>query len=133
MTTYLLFIGTMNALGTLLLLGALNEGFADGLLRRWTYIIPRDVPYQHSEYSRLWLWWAIVGTSVFAFLNIVAASWPAEFATWIVIGDVWAYACFEALAIAGTLSTRFDQGLWVAHILWIGQGGWGAMVVGGVV
>lgn len=128
MSTYLTFIGAMNLLGALLLLGALSESFADGLLRRWTYILPPDVPFTHSPYGRLWLWWAIIGTGFFGALNVIAAGWPAEFARVIVYGDIYAYFAFEALAIAGTFSPRYGKGVLVAHFLWIGQGGWGVFV-----
>ena len=125
MSVYLSFIGVMNLLGTLLLLGALRESFADGLLRRWTYVIPRDTPYTHSAYGRVWLWWAAIGTGFFGVLNLVAAHWPEPFARVVLYGDIYAYASFEALAIAGTLSGRYGPGMSVAHVLWLGQGGWG--------
>ena len=128
MTAYLYFIGTANALGTLLLLGALSEGFADGLLRRWTQILPADAPYEHSAYGRLWLWWAIIGTGFFAAINMVAASWPPSCARVVVFGNIYCYLSFEALAIAGSLSPRFGPGVHVAHVLWLGQAGWGAYV-----
>ncbi len=125
MPTYLTFIGTMNVIGTCLLLGALNERFSDALLRRWTWIIPQDREFRHSDYSRVWLWWAIIGTAVFSGWNIIAANWPAEQARIIVWGDVVAYGSFEALAIAGSLSRNYGPGIHVAHVLWIGQAGWG--------
>ena len=129
MSAYLYFIGTMNALGALLLLGALNERFADGLVRRWTYMIPAEARYEHSAYGRIWLWWAIIGTAFFGALNLIAASWPWEFARVVVYGDIFCYAAFELLAIAGSFSPRYGPGLKVvAHFLWIGQGGWGVFV-----
>lgn len=133
MRSYLIFIGIMNALGTLLLLGALHQNFADGLLRRWTYLLPAQTPYQHSAYGRIWLWWAIIGAAVFAGWNLAAAAWPPEFARVIVLGDIFAYGIFELLAIGGTLSPRFGPGIWIAHGLWLGQAGWGiAVYAGGV-
>lgn len=125
MSSYLCFIGAMNVMGSILLLGALSDWFADGLLRRWTQIIPPDVPYAHGPYARIWLWWAAIGTGFFGVLNVVASDWPPAFGRVVLYGDVYAYASFEALAIAGTLSRRFGPGLWVAHPLWLGQGGWG--------
>lgn len=125
MSVYLTFIGVMNLLGALCLLGALHEGFADLLLRRLCWIIPQARPYQHSDYGRLWLWWAIIGTFVFGGWNLCAASWPERFARVIVAGDVLAYGSFELLAIAGSLSSRFGPGVHVAHVLWLGQAGWG--------
>ena len=125
MTTFLLFIGTMNALGALLMIGALKSSVSDFLLRRATYLLPQDQPFVHSSYSHLWLWWAIIATSVLAALNLVAAGWPPEYARAIVMGDVAAYAAFEALAIAGTFSSRYGPGVYVAHFLWLSQAGWG--------
>lgn len=131
MRTYLGFIGTMNALGTLLLLGALNQGFADGLLRRWTWLIPQSEPYRHSPFGRVWLWWAVIGTAWFSVINFVAMDWPVAFARVVAWGNVGAYGAFEALAIAATLSMRYGPGMTVAHVLWIAQAGWGLWVLYG--
>jgi hypothetical protein len=128
MSIYMSFVGAMNVMGALLLLGALSETFADGLLRRWTYIIPPDEPYVHSRYGRLWLWWAAIGTGFFGVLNLVAAHWPEAYARVVLYGDIYAYLSFEALAIAGSLSGRYGRGMAVAHCLWLGQGGWGVAV-----
>jgi hypothetical protein len=125
MTTFLLFIGAMNALGALLMVGALESRVSDFILRRATYLLPASTPFEHSAYSHLWLWWAIVATAVLAALNFVAAGWPAEYARAIVMGDVAAYLAFEALAIAGTFSSRYGPGVYVAHVLWLSQAGWG--------
>ena len=62
MSTYLTFIGCMNAAGAVILLACLNEDFADRLLRRWFYIVPQDTPYKHSAYGPIWLWWATIGS-----------------------------------------------------------------------
>lgn len=125
MTTFLLFIGTMNALGTLLMIASLESRVSDFVLRRATYLLPADKPFEHSAYSHLWLWWAIIATGVLSALNLVAAGWPPEYARTIVMGDVAAYAAFEALAIAGSFSPRYGGGVYVAHVLWLGQAGWG--------
>lgn len=125
MPAYLLFIGAMNVFGALLMVAALKSSVSDLLLRRLTYILPADKPFVHSPYSHIWLWWAIIATAVLAGLNLVAADWPPEYARVIVIGDVAAYSAFEALAIAGTLSPRYGRGVLVAHVLWVGQAGWG--------
>ncbi len=122
---YLAWIGCANALGVGLLVGALHEGFADGLLRRWTRMIPPDEPYRHSPYGRVWLWWAIIGTGFFAALNFVALGWPPAYARVIAWGNVYCYGSFELLAIAASLSPRWGAGVRVAHVLWIGQTGWG--------
>jgi hypothetical protein len=125
MSAYMIYVGSVNVLGTFLLLGALSDDFSDLLLRRFSRIIPDDVPFRHSEYSRVWLWWAIIGTGFFGALNLVASSWPPEYARVIVWGNVYAYASFELLAIAGSLSPRYGSGIHLCHLLWIGQGGWG--------
>ena len=125
MSTYLIFIGAANLIGAFLLLACLKESWADLLLRRLCYFLPQEKPYVHSEYSRLFLWWAIIGTGFFGAINIVASGWPTEYATWIVYGNIYCYAAFELLAIAGSLSPRFGAGVHVAHVLWIGQAGWG--------
>ena len=127
MTTYLWWIGSVNGLGFFLLLGAMSDHFADGLLRRWTKILPDDQPYRHSDYSRVWLWWAVIGTGFYAGINIIATDWPAEYARVIVWGNVYAYGFFELLAIAATRSPRYGRGIWVTHVLWIAQGGWGVV------
>ena len=129
MATYLTFIGAANLLGAGLLAGCLREGFADLLLRRLCWILPQDRPYQHSEYGRLWLWWALVGTAVFGAWNVLAAGWAPEIQRAIAWGDVAAYLAFEALAIAGSLSPRFGPGVHVCHALWLGQAGWGLAVL----
>ena len=117
------------ALGFFLLLGAMSDNFADGLLRRWSKIIPDDKPYRHSEYSRVWLWWAVIGAGFYAGLNFVALDWPWEYARWIVLGNVYAYGFFELLAIGATLNRkRWGVGIYVTHFLWIGQAGWGVLV-----
>lgn len=128
MDIYLTFIGVANLLGAALLLACLREDVADLFLRRLTYIVPHDTPYVHSAYGRVWLWWAIIGTTVFGAWNVVASGWPVEVARVIVWGDVFAYGAFEALAIAGSLSARFGPGVHVCHALWLGQGGWGLWV-----
>lgn len=128
MSLYLYFIGTMNTIGALLLVGALSDDFSDKLLRRWTSIIRPDTRFVHSEYSRVWLWWAIIGTAFFGPLNLVAASWPPEFARTIVYGDIFCYSVFELLAIAMTFSDKYGPGKYVTHFLWIGQAGWGVIV-----
>lgn len=125
MRHYLCFIGVMNALGVLALLGCLREDVADRLLRRWCWIVPQDHPYTHSPYGRLWLWWAILGTAAFSAWNLAATTWPPELARQIILGDVCVYLGFEALAIAGSRSPRFGPGVHVAHVLWLGQAGWG--------
>lgn len=119
----------MNALGVLVMVGALRSSVSDFVLRRATYLLPADQPFEHSRYSHLWLWWAIVGTAVLAALNWVAAGWPPEYARAIVVADVGAYLAFEALAIAGTLSPRYGPGVYVAHVLWLSQAGWGIAVL----
>lgn len=129
MDAYFYWIGGANLVGMALLLGALSDDFADGLLRRWTQIIPVDKPFAHGEYSRIWLWWAIIGAGFYGAINLVASTWPREYAIWIVYGNIYAYAFFEVLAIAGTVfSNRYGPGLRFAHLLWIGQGGWGVYV-----
>ncbi|MFN0246828.1 MAG: hypothetical protein ACKV2T_07955 [Kofleriaceae bacterium] len=129
MTTYLLFIGTMNAFGVVLMVAALKSSVSDWVLRRATFILPADARFEHSAYSHIWLWWAIIATAVLSALNWVAAGWPSEYARAIVMGDVAAYAAFEALAIAGSLSRRYGRGLYIAHVLWIGQAGWGVVTL----
>ena len=132
MRTYLLYIGGVNALGVALLLGAMSDAFADKLLRRWTAILPPDKPFVHSAYSRIWLWWAVIGTGFYVLINFVAYSWPIEYVRWIVIGNCYAYFSFEALAIAATLRARhrYGKGLTVvSHFLWIAQGGWGVVTL----
>ena len=129
MSTYLACIGILNLLVAAVLLGAVYEPFADGVLRRWTRMIPRDTPYTHGPHGRLWIWWAIIGSSFFATMNLLASSWPPELASLIVSADVFWYGAFEFLAICGSLSGRFGSGMYVAHILWIGQGGWGIYVL----
>lgn len=126
MNAYLWWIGTVNGLGFFLLLGAMNDDFSDGLLRRWSKIIPDDKPFVHSEYSRVWLWWAVIGAGFYAGINIIATGWPAEYARVIVWGNVYAYGFFEVLAIAATFSKKkWGSGIWLTHFLWIGQAGWG--------
>jgi hypothetical protein len=121
-----MFMAAVNLLGVGLLLGALSERFADALLRRWTWILPPDTPYCHSEYGRIWLWWAIIGAGFFAALNLIAAGWPPAYARTIVWLDVACYLAFEALAIAAMFSPRrWGAGMKVAHVLWLGQAGWG--------
>ena len=129
MTSYLIFIGTMNVLGAGLLLGALSEPFADGLLRRWTAIIPPETPFRYGPYGRIWLWWATIGTGFFGVINLVAAGWPVEFARAIVYGNIYAYGSFELLAVAASWSGRYGKGINVSHALWIGQAGWGVATV----
>jgi len=125
LSVYLTWVGSANALGVLLLLGALREDFADGLLRRWTRIIPEDQPYRHSDYGRVWLWWAIIGTGFFAALNFVALGWPPRYARVIAWGDVYCYGSFELLAVAASFSPRWSVGIRATHFLWIGQAAWG--------
>jgi hypothetical protein len=125
---YLCFIGIANLVGVGLLLGALSERFADRLLRRWTQIIAESEPYRHSSHSRLWLWWAAVGTGFYGAINCIAATWPVQYARIIAWGNVYAYGAFELLAIAATRSPRYGKGIRVAHVLWIGQAGWGVWV-----
>jgi len=129
LSVYLAWIGCANALGVGLLLGALHEGFADGLLRRWTHLIPDETPYQHSAYGRVWLWWAIIGTVFLAAINGIALGWPPAYARVIAWGNVYCYGAFEALAIAASTSPRWGKGMRVAHVLWIGQTGWGLWVL----
>ncbi len=128
MATYLYFIGAMNVLGVFVLLGALSDDFSDGLLRRWTQIVPKDRPFAHSADSRIWLWWAIIGTGFFGPINLVAAGWPEAYARFVVYGDVYAYGAFELLAIAASISRRYGPGIPICHVLWLVQGGWGAYV-----
>jgi hypothetical protein len=129
MGIYLTCIGVLNLVVAAVLLGAVNEWFADGILRRWTRMIPRDTPYTHGPHGRLWIWWAIIGSSFFASINLLASNWPPEAAEFIVIADVAWYSAFEFLAICGSLSGRFGSGMYVAHVLWVGQGGWGVYVL----
>ena len=129
MSTYLTFIGIMNALGALMMIGALKSSFSDLLLRKLTYILPADKPFEHSAYSHIWLWWAIIATSVLSALNFVAVGWPPEYARTIVWGNVAAYSAFELLAIGGTLSRNYGPGIYIAHALWIGQAAWGVVTV----
>jgi hypothetical protein len=125
MSTYLTFIGVMNALGALLMVGALKSSVSDLLLRRYTFILPADRPFEHSAYSHIWLWWAIIATAVLSACNFVAAGWPTEYARTIVMADIGAYSAFELLAIGGTITRRYGPGIWIAHGLWIGQAAWG--------
>jgi len=132
MRTYLLYIGGINALGVLLLVGAMSDAFADKVLRQWTAIIPSDKRFVHSEYSRIWLWWAVIGAGFFVLINFGAYGWPSAYARWVVIADVYAYFAFEALAIAATVRARHRYGVGltvISHVLWIGQGGWGVVTL----
>ncbi len=122
-------MGSVNLLGTLMLLAALSENVADGLLRRWTQIIKPDVPFRDGAYGRIWLWWAIIGTGFFGAINLIATRWPLEYARWIAFGDVYAYGSFELLAIAASISRRYGRGITVSHFLWIAQTGWGIFTV----
>ena len=129
MHTYLTFIGSVNLLGALLLLGAQNERFADNLLRRWTRMINSDEPCRNTPYLQAWLWWATIGTGFFGAINLVARGWPAEYARTIVMGNVYCYGSFEVLAIAMMFSPKWGEGKYLNHLLWIGQGGWGVAVL----
>ena len=129
METFLTFIGVMNVLGAVMLIAATRPSVSDRLLRQWTRILPEQ-PVIHSEAGAgVWTWWAAIGTAGFAWVNLRAASMGGLFAVEIVRMDVAIYGAFELLAVAGTISRRFGPGLWVCHLLWIGQGGWAAYVL----
>lgn len=87
----------------------MNENFADGLLRRWTKLIPDETPYRHSTYGRVWLWWTIIGTGFLAAVNFIAIDWPAPYARVIGWGNVYGYGAFEALAIAASLRPGWER------------------------
>jgi hypothetical protein len=126
MTVYLIWIGSANAVLMVLMIIGLNEQFADGLMRRWSYSIPESVPFRFGEYGRAVLWWLIVSLAYFAGTNFAAAGWPREYARFIVMADVVLFACLEGMAIgASFFSKRWGSGIWVTHFLWIGQGAWG--------
>lgn len=118
-------MGSVNLFGVLLLAGALNEKFADSLLRRWTMIIKPEEPFRYAPYGRVWLYWAIIGAGFFGGINLVATQWPPEYARWIVYGDVYAYGSFELLAVAASISGKYGKGIVTSHFLWIGQTAWG--------
>ena len=127
--SYLLFIGTMNALGAVLLLAATRPSVSDVLLRRWTWIVPQDQPYPDAPGPAVWTLWAAIGTAGFAWLNFRACTWPAAMASEVVLLDVIVYGSFELAAIIGTARGRWGPGLWVTHPLWLGQAAWGGWVL----
>jgi hypothetical protein len=129
MQAFLTFIGVANALGAVLLFAAMHPRFSDLVLRRWTWILPQDQPYPEQRGPAAWAGWAAVGTVGFAWLNLRALSWAPLQALEVVRLDVLVYGGFEVLALVGTLSRRWGPGLWFAHVLWIGQGSWGAWLL----
>lgn len=130
LATYLTFIGAMNLLGVLVLAAALHEEVMDAFLRRWTWIYPRSSPpLRHGPGTRAWLWWATIGSGFFGAINLLAADWPVAPARAVAWGDVYAYGAFEVLALGMTLSRRFGPGVWICHVLWLAQGGWGVWVL----
>jgi len=133
MTTYLSFIGMVNALGAALLLACFSDRVADVVLRRGAYIIAGDAPVTHTPHSRVWLAWATIGAVVFAGWNLAARAWPADIARTIVLGDAVAYGLFWVFAVVGTIARRragsgVGPGILAGHLLWPAQGGWGAWV-----
>jgi hypothetical protein len=125
MLTFLTWIGLANAAGALLLAAATRDDISDRLLRRWTWILPADAPFRGGHGTVIWTWWAAIGTAGLAWLNLRAAALGGSLAREVAQVDVAVYLGFEALAIAGSLSRRYGPGLWIAHVLWLGQGCWG--------
>lgn len=126
-STFLYTIGLYNLIALPALAAMLSHHMGDTFLRRWCQLICQ--PYELGRHGPLWLWWSILCTAFFGWVNVRAASWPAIAQRDLVIADLALYAAFTALTIGALRSPRYARGMWFNIPLFGFWAGWAALVL----
>jgi len=113
--------------GSVVFLGAVNQGFANKLLHEWTYIFAK--PYEPGIYGHVFIVWvSLLNIALGAFL-VLAPGWDPAARQAMVIATNAGYAVFLALAIAGIFSPNYGPGIWVCVLLWATLLAWGVVAM----
>lgn len=124
METYLIAVGSWNFVGSLMMIGFLNETFGKKMLNDWTKIFA--IEFKLDYWSKFWLAWAIGLNIFFGAVNVMASSYAqVEMQVMIICFDLFAYAMFVGLAIWGLKVGRCASGIYSAlfiFAIWIGWG-----------
>ena len=124
METYLIAVGSWNFVGSLMMIGFLNETFGKKMLNDWTKIF--TIEFKLDYWSKFWLAWATGLNIFFGAVNVMAASYAQiEMQVMIICFDLFAYAIFIGLAIWGLKVGRCASGIYIAlfiFAIWIGWG-----------
>ncbi|MEB3236359.1 MAG: hypothetical protein VKO64_01880 [Candidatus Sericytochromatia bacterium] len=123
MTTFLVWIGWYNVLGSLVLFALLHPNMAHALLHAWTRILSQ--PWSPGPLGRLWLSWAAACNLALGFLMVRAAAWPDALQRDVVLATMGVYVVMYGVLLAGGRQPLFGPGLAVVHVLWLAQLGWG--------
>lgn len=124
MSSFLLWIGLYNLLGSLVLMAMQDVRVADWVMRKGTEMVAE--PYEHGRFGLLWLWWAATSNAFLGAIMVLATRWPAEAQREVVIGVVVVYAImYVVCAIGGRRRPPWGRGVVSLHVLWPAQMGWG--------
>ncbi len=128
MDNYLLALGWWNLIGSVTMLGFLNESFGKNMLNKWTKIFKKEFTLDH--WSRFWLLWAISLNIFFALINIFSVKWGyAEVKIFLVYSDIIAYLGFMILSIWGLKNGKCDTGIYSVFFIFSIWITWGILVI----
>ncbi len=127
MNNFLLWIGIYNVLGALLLMALNSEKISDTVLRKYTEII--NEPYSHGPFGQLWLWWAATSNLFLGLVMVLSTRWSDLAQKEVAILAVATYVLMYLVLIIGGRKPKYGRGIYVAHILWLFQIGWGLWVI----
>lgn len=128
MELYLQSLGWWNFLGSVMLLGCLNENFGKKMFNEWTKIIVTE--FKLDYWAKLWMVWAIGLNIFYGLVNILAAHWGMKaLMQFTVISDLVAYSLFLFLLLWGKNTGRVGDGFWATFVIFSGWLGWGVYVL----
>lgn len=126
MDNFLLAVGWWNFVGSIMMLGALNQSFGQKLFNEWTQIF--KTPFVLDYWGKVWFVWATGINIFFGLINIVAVSWGyQDVKTFMVCSDLVSYLCCFALAAWGMKAGRLGAGgysVFVVFGFWLIWGFW---------
>lgn len=123
MIDFLFWIGLYNIFGAILLMGCHFEKIGDSLLRRFTEII--QIPYEHGPFGRMWLWWAASTNFFLGGIMVLASRWENGIQREIIYLTLITYIIMYLVMIFGAKKPKYGRGIFVTHLLWLGQISWG--------
>jgi hypothetical protein len=128
MDTFMLAVGWWNFIGSVMMLGFLNESFGQKMLNEWTKIFV--VKFTLDYWSRLWLGWAAGLNIFFGLVNIIAVNGASqEMKKFLVCADLAGYIVFLILAIMGFRNKKLGSGAYSVFLIFSGWLAWGTYVL----
>lgn len=128
MDIFLNSIGWWNFLGSIIMLGFLNEEFGHKMLNKWTRIFV--LRFKLNYWSKLWLFWAAGINIFFGLINIKGAQWDfMELKLFLIYSDICAYVVFILLVIWGIQAKKLGSGVASVLIIFLFWISWAVFVL----